>query len=74
MSLVNLHDEDMYVLTDGSAWIDVKKFAIRIHSTDEGVVVDVFDAAALEEDPFCEPLGSTYAFDADCGNKEEETP
>ena len=74
MSLVNLYDEDMYVLADGSAWIDVKEFAIRIHSTDEGVVVDVFDAAALEEDPFCERLGSTYAFDADCVNEEEVTP
>ena len=72
MSLINLYDEDMHVLADGSAWIDVKKFAVRIHATDEGVVVDVFDAAALEEDPFCETLGSTYAFDADCADEEEK--
>lgn len=66
MSSVSLSDEHIYILTDGSAWVDVKKFAIRIHSTDEGVVVYVFSAAALEADPFCEPLGSTYALDAEC--------
>ena len=73
MSRVPLNDDDMYVLTDGSAWIDVKKFAIRIHSVGEGVVVDVFSAATLEEDPFCEPLGSTYVFDEECESDEEVT-
>ena len=73
MSQINLSDDDTYVLADGSAWFDVKKFAIRIHSTDEGVVVDVFSAAALEEDQFCDPLGSTYAFDEECEPDDEVT-
>ena len=72
MSTVNLSDDDMYVLTDGSAWIDVKGFAIRIHSTDEGVVVDIFNAKELETEPFIESLASTYAFDAECEPDKEE--
>ncbi len=35
----NLRDGD-YVLIDGAAWFTVGKFSIRIHQTDEGVVVD----------------------------------
>jgi hypothetical protein len=63
---LDLEDND-YKLTEGAAWFAVKKFAIRIHSTDEGVVVDIF------KDPlegFDEPLASTYAFDSEC---EEES-
>ena len=53
-----LKDDD-YVLTDGAAWFTVKGFAVRIHSTDEGVVIDVFaDGKELES-----PVASTYAFD-----------
>jgi hypothetical protein len=65
----NLVDND-YKLTDGAAWFDVKDFAIRIHSTDEGVVVDVFDAALLKADIFCGPVASTYAFDSDLGSEQ----
>ena len=71
MSQISLNDDHMYTLTDGSAWFDVKKFAIRIHSTDEGVVVDIFSAAALEENAFCDALASTYAFDEECEKEEQ---
>lgn len=37
-----LPDND-YVLSEGSGWFDVKGFTIRIHSTDEGVIVDIYD-------------------------------
>jgi hypothetical protein len=52
-----LTDTD-YVLTEGAAWFTVKGFAIRIHSTDEGVVVDVF-----KDGDYTETIASTYAFD-----------
>jgi hypothetical protein len=39
----------------------VKGFSIRIHSTDEGVVVDVYKA--MEE--MSGPVASTYAFDSE---------
>jgi hypothetical protein len=50
-----------YVLTEGAAWFTVKGFSIRIHSTDEGVVVDVYKA--MEE--MTDPVASTYAFDSE---------
>ena len=48
-----------YELTDGKAWLSAKGFSIRIHTTDEGIVVDIYkkgneDAASI---------ASTYAFD-----------
>ena len=67
---MKLLDAD-YVLTEGAGWFDVKGFAIRIQSTDEGVVVDVFAKRLLETEPFCEPLASTYAFDAEAGPEEK---
>ncbi len=61
--MTQLPDSD-YVLTEGAAWIDVKGFSIRIHSTDEGLVVDVFDAKVAATGDFDEALmTSTYAFD-----------
>lgn len=39
----SLKDAD-YILSQKSAWIEVKNFAIRIHATDEGVVVDIAKA------------------------------
>lgn len=58
---MNLPDAD-YVLTDGAAWIEVKGFAIRIISTDEGIIVDVY--AKGQEDNG--PITTTYAFDSEC--------
>jgi hypothetical protein len=60
MSDVNLLDGD-YVLTDGAAWFRVKNFSIRIQSTDEGVVVDLYPYLQVME----EPVASCWAFDSD---------
>lgn len=54
--------DDDYELVEGAAWFDLNGFAIRLHATDEGVVVDIFDSQALNHEPFVEPLASTYAF------------
>jgi len=47
-----------YVLKDGDAWFTIKKFSVRIFSTDEGVVCDIY---ALGNDE--ESIASAYAFD-----------
>jgi hypothetical protein len=52
-------EDGHYLLTDGAAWFTVKGFSVRIHSTDEGVVVDMF-ADGKELGP---PVAATYAFD-----------
>lgn len=57
---IPLDDQD-YILTDGGAWLEVKGFAIRIHSTDEGVVVDIYKNGKEME----EAIASTYAFDTE---------
>jgi hypothetical protein len=59
-------DDGDYELTDGKAWLSAKGFAIRIHTTDEGIVVDIYkkgneDAAAI---------ASTYAFDNELDDEE----
>ena len=60
---MNLPDND-YVLTDGAGWFDVKGFTLRIHSTDKGLVVDVFDAAVAKTGDFDTALmTSTYVYD-----------
>ena len=60
MNQLNLIDSD-YVLAEGAAWFSIKDFSIRIHSTDEGVVVDIYKA----DDEMNEPIASTYAFDSE---------
>jgi hypothetical protein len=58
----DLKDDD-YTLTEGAAWFTVKSFAIRILSTDEGVVVDIWkDGGEMDS-----PIASTYAFDHEQG-------
>ena len=60
---MNLPDGD-YTLSEGAAWFDVTGFTIRIHRTDEGVVVDIFNAkTALTGDFDAALVSSTYAFD-----------
>lgn len=55
---MNLKDDD-YTLEEGAAWFTVKGFSIRILSTDEGVVVDIWkDGGEMDS-----PIASTYAFD-----------
>jgi hypothetical protein len=55
---IDLKDAD-YVLTEGAAWFTVKNFSIRIFSTDEGVVVDIYKKGS-EMDSF---IAGTYAAD-----------
>jgi hypothetical protein len=65
---MNLKDDD-YTLTEGVAWFTVKSFSIRILSTDEGVVVDVWkDGGEMDS-----PIASTYAYDSDIETIEGET-
>jgi hypothetical protein len=60
MSDVKLPDGD-YVLADGAAWFKVKNFSIRIQSTDEGVVVDLYPYLGEME----EPVASCWALDSE---------
>lgn len=61
----------MKSLTDGdykaddscAVWVDVRGFTVYLHTTDEGIIVDVFNAEQLRAEPFAEPVASTYAFD-----------
>lgn len=54
-----LKDED-YTLEEGAAWFTVKGFSVRIMSTDEGVVVDIYGLGR----EMAGPIASTYAFDS----------
>ena len=56
----DLQDAD-YTLTEGAAWLTVKKFSIRVISTEEGIMVDVYKLGAEMHSP----IASTYAFDDD---------
>ena len=68
----DLIDND-YVLVEGAAWFDVDGFTIRIHSTDEGVVVDVFDAKLCESGDFDVALmATTYVFNSELSDADEK--
>lgn len=49
-------------------WITVKGFAVYVHTTDEGMIVDVFRDGRADE----APIAATYAYDSDCEHDEEE--
>ena len=38
---------ECYTRKDDNMWVSVKKFEIRIHTTDEGVVVDIYRGSEL---------------------------
>jgi hypothetical protein len=63
---IQLTDQD-YDLAEGAAWFGVKNFAIRIHQTDEGVVVDIYKSGKEMDGS----LASTYAFDSECEEEDE---
>ena len=50
-----------YTLDQNGAWFTLKGFAIRVHGTDEGVVVDIYANGREDEDA----IASAYAFDAE---------
>jgi len=57
-----------YVLTEGAAWLDTKGFAIRVHSTDEGIIVDIYDAEVAKTGDFDAALiTSTFAYNHELG-------
>ena len=60
----NLKDGD-YVLTSGCGWFIVKKFAIRIHTTDEGVAVDIYKEVSGPNETYAEPISSAYGLDSE---------
>jgi hypothetical protein len=62
---MNLKDDD-YTLSEGAAWFTVKEFSIRILSTDEGVVVDIYNEGEEME----LPIASTYAHSEDIATDE----
>jgi hypothetical protein len=53
-----LEDGD-YVLTDQAGWFTVKGFSVRIHATDEGVAVDIYEDGKENEGP----ISSAYGLD-----------
>ena len=59
----HLTDGDYTMDENGSVWIDVRGFTVHILTTDEGIVVDVFNPNELAEHIFCSPIASTYAYD-----------
>lgn len=50
---------DIEQFSKDSVWLTVKKFSVRILSTDEGVVVDIWQVNKEDE----EVLASTYVLD-----------
>ena len=62
MESQELEDRD-YVLTSGCGWFTVKGFAIRIHSTDEGVAVDIYEDGKEIDGP----ISSAYGLDCEVG-------
>ena len=42
--------------------VNIKNFEVHINSTDEGIVVDIYDREALKAGP-AEPIASTWAMD-----------
>ena len=46
-----------------AVWVDVRGFTVYLHTTDEGIIVDVFNAEQLRDGMYTHPVASTYAFD-----------
>lgn len=57
---------------DDRAWMLVNDiFDVRIIRTDEGIVIDVFKYTGPDDVHF-DPIATTYAFDAEATENEEE--
>jgi hypothetical protein len=61
--MTHLIDGDHKMDDDGSVWIDVRGFTVHILTTDEGIVVDVFNRSELADRCYVSPIASTYAYD-----------
>jgi hypothetical protein len=49
IEMVTKIDDGDYELTDGCAWLSTKGFAIRIHTTDESVFVDIYKEVGTDQ-------------------------
>ncbi len=58
-----------YILVDEAAWLTVKNFSIRIHSTDEGVNADIYKNGHENQGA----IAAAYAFDAEAEEEEDES-
>ena len=62
-TMTPIADGDYKAPDNCSVWVDVRGFTINLKTTDEGIIVDVFNAEELRTKPHTEPVASTYAFD-----------
>jgi hypothetical protein len=64
--MTHLTDDDYTMDKNGSVWIDVRGFTVHLRATDEGVIVDIFDADDFEKNHGCvSAIASTWAHDHD---------
>ena len=61
---MNIPDGD-HILTDGAAWLEIGRFAIRIRKTTagDGVGVEVYESGK----EFNEPVDQCWVFESDIG-------
>jgi hypothetical protein len=57
--------EGDYTLTGGSAWITVGKFSVWLRKTDDGVLVEIYEAGAECDDAFAEASAFNYQLEDD---------
>ena len=60
---VTLPDGDYKAEDYCAVWIDVRGFTVYLHTTEEGIIVDVFNAEQLRDGMYTQAVASTYAFD-----------
>lgn len=70
--MTQLTDGDYKMSDDGSVWIDVLGFTVHILTTDEGIVVDVFNRSELADRCYVSPIASTYAYDHELADSAAE--
>lgn len=57
----------------GCGWVSLKGFAICIQTTDEGIVVDIYDEAKLDRGEVDDALlGSTYAYSSELNEEGDD--
>jgi len=67
--MTHLEDGDYKTDNNCAVWIDVRGFSVYLHTTNEGITVDIFSAEQLREAfPLAAPIASTYAFDHELAN------
>jgi hypothetical protein len=64
MNKTELNDTD-YTLTEGAAWFTVEGFAVRIHTTAEGLIVDIYQDGKEYNAPIASAYAHTHELEAD---------